>query len=257
MKLTWLIAVGGVCVGAWAQQPSQEKLPEPAPAQSPPKSDPAKDPSLDDLLGLPATKGSARPKTEMPESAKPSDREKAGGDANKAALDRLLTTEEVEEEFEQAVQLMGEASSRLNTAKDSGIETQRMQELILLKLDKLLDDAQKKQQKQKSSSSSSKQQQQKQQQQQGQQPKQQKSASEKNQSQPSPSSTAQGGQPNRRDGAGNAVNAGDGAQWGNLPQRERDSLVQGQGDSYSSTYRNKTEEYYKRLAEEPKNPSPK
>lgn len=254
-RAMWMLAACGLGAGAMAQTPVP-------PAEKEPAKEPSKDPSLDELLGLPTTKESERPKAATPDVAKPDrpkvdESGKSGSDANKAALDRLLTTEEVEEEFEQAVQLMGQASSRLNAAKDSGIETQRMQESILRKLDKLLDDAQKRQQQkqQKSSSKQQQQQQQQQQQKQNQQPKQQQSAAQKQQQQSQQPS--QGGPPGRRDGAGNAVNAGGGAQWGNLPQRDRDSLLQGQGDSYSSTYRSKTEEYYKRLAEEPKTAGPK
>lgn len=239
----WMLVVCGLSAGAMAQAPVP-----------PAEKEPAKEPSLDELLGLPTKKEGERPKAE-PKDGPKADGEAKASDASKAALDRLLTTEEVEEEFEQAVQLMGDASSRLNRSKDFGIETQRVQESILRKLDKLLDDAQKRQQQKQQKSSSSKQQQQ-QQQQKGQQPKQQQSASQKSQSQQN-QQTSQGGPPGRRDGAGNAVHAGGGAQWGNLPQRDRDSLLQGQGDSYSSTYRSKTEEYYKRLAEEPKGTSPK
>lgn len=247
-----MLAIGGLGAGVMAQGPAPEM-----PSEGPAKTEPAREPTLDELLGLPATNERERPKIGEGEAGttKP-ERDGKAGDANKAALDRLLTTEEVEEEFEQAVQLMGEASSRLNAGKDFGIETQRMQESILRKLDKLLDDAQKRQQQKQRKSSSSKQQQQPQQQQQNQQPKQQQSAAQKNQATQGPQAN-QGGPPGRRDGAGSAVNAGGGAEWGNLPERLRDSLMQGQGDSYSSTYRSKTEEYYRRLAEEPKSTTPK
>jgi hypothetical protein len=40
------------------------------------------------------------------------------------------------------------------------------------------------------------------------------------------------------------------SEWGNLPQRVRDMLLQGRKDSYSPLYKRLTEEYYKRLAEE-------
>ncbi len=246
MRRIWMLAVCGACSGAMGQTPVP-----------PTERESTKEPTLDELLGLPTTRESERPKAGTPDDAKTRANGDAKTDSGKSVLDRLLTTDEVEEEFEQAVQLMGEASLRLNDSKDSGIETQRMQESILRKLDKLLDDAQRRQQKQQKSSSSSKQQQQQQQQKQGQQPKQQQSASQQSPSQQPSQATKQGGLPGRRDGAGNAVNAGGGAQWGNLPQRDRDSLLQGQGDSYSPTYRSKTEEYYKRLAEEPKAGMPK
>ena len=38
------------------------------------------------------------------------------------------------DEFEQAVQLMGDTAKRLGEAKDAGLDTQRMQEQTLAKL---------------------------------------------------------------------------------------------------------------------------
>lgn len=256
MKHVWwyvrMLTIGGLGAGVMAQGPLPEQ-----PSEGATKTERTKEPTLDELLGLPTTNDRDLPRIGEGDAAT-SKPEHAGktSDANTAALDRLLTTEEVEEEFAQAVQLMGEASTRLNAGKDYGIETQRMQESILRKLDKLLDDAQKRQQQKQQKSSSSKSQQQPQPQKQNQQPKQQQSAAQKNQSAQGPQAN-QGGPPGRRDGAGSAVNAGGGAEWGNLPERLRDSLMQGQGDSYSSTYRSKTEEYYRRLAEEPKPTTPK
>ena len=39
-------------------------------------------------------------------------------------------------------------------------------------------------------------------------------------------------------------------EWGNLPPRVRDQLLQGRSDKYSSHYERLTREYYRRLAEE-------
>lgn len=231
---------------AFAQAPSD---PPPAP------STPPAEPTLDDLLGLSKPKSPDAPtppkadpgaNPAQPDASKP---DVPRLDADKAALDKLLSAEEVAEEFEQAVALMGQASDRLGLSRDPGLETQRVQEQILRKLDKLLDDAQKRQNKKNQSSSSSKQQQQQQQQQQSQ-GRQQRSASQQQQGQSNPQ--AQGGNVPRRDGEGAAVRAGGGASWGNLPERFRDALLQGSGENFSSTYRSKTSEYYKRLAEEPK-----
>jgi hypothetical protein len=42
------------------------------------------------------------------------------------------------------------------------------------------------------------------------------------------------------------------ANWGNLPPRVRDELIEGIGEKFSPVYREMTESYYKRLAEEKK-----
>ena len=41
----------------------------------------------------------------------------------------------------------------------------------------------------------------------------------------------------------------EGADWGALPERTRDALLEGLSDSFSSLYRRLTEAYYRRLAE--------
>jgi hypothetical protein len=42
------------------------------------------------------------------------------------------------------------------------------------------------------------------------------------------------------------------AAWGNLPERVRDSLLEGSSDYFSSLYEAMTEAYYKKIAEEAK-----
>ena len=42
------------------------------------------------------------------------------------------------------------------------------------------------------------------------------------------------------------------AAWGNLPERVRDSLLEGSSDYFSALYEAMTEAYYKRIAEEAK-----
>ena len=39
-------------------------------------------------------------------------------------------------------------------------------------------------------------------------------------------------------------------EWGNLPERVRDMLLQGSKEKFSSLYKQLTREYYRRLAEE-------
>ena len=100
------------------------------PAPTAPTDEPAI-PSLDDLLGLESD---------------------ATTDANRAALNRKLNAQEAGEQFQQAVELMGDAAQRL-AGGDMGLQTQRVQEDILRKLDQIIEAAQ--QQSSSSSSSSS------------------------------------------------------------------------------------------------------
>jgi hypothetical protein len=43
-------------------------------------------------------------------------------------------------------------------------------------------------------------------------------------------------------------------EWGGLPQRVRDMLLQGRGEKFSSLYEQMTREYYRKLAEEGSTP---
>lgn len=179
-------------------------------------------PSLDDLLGL---QGGAPP----------------GPDANRPALDRKLTAEQAGEQFEQAVQLMGDAAIRIG-GRDLGLQTQRLQEEIIRKLDQVIEAAGQSQGGGGGSSSSS--------------------SSGQNQQQPNQGNQA--GE-NARAGMGgdaesmapgltgvktNPELAPDGVTWGNLPQRDREAVSQGVSDRYSALYRRLTELYYRRLAEQ-------
>lgn len=193
-------------------------------------------PTLDELLGLEGGASEGGDEVGLPVDG-------AGEEAARE-LDRLLSGQEIVDEFRTAVDLMTRSADRLKAARDTGITTQRMQEDVLRALDKLIADAE--QRGQQSSSSSSSQQQQQQQQQGQQQPGQQsspRSNSGDNQGEVSP--------PARQDGPLGAEQAADLAAWGNLPARLRDALVQGASDRFSATYRKLTEEYYRKLAEDP------
>jgi len=197
---------------------------------------PAKEESLDDLLGL----------------KKPADGDTKveAKDAAKAELDRKLKNDEMDDEFEQAVKLMGETAQRLDTGKDAGLDTQRMQEETLAKLDKLIDMAKS----QKSKSKSKKKQSQQQQSDSKDQQQQQSQSSQQNQqgqeAQQQPGGNAQGGNVGAQSGKLNAP-PGAGAAWGQLPERLRQALMQGSGDFTSAKWESLTREYYKRLAEQP------
>jgi hypothetical protein len=164
-------------------------------------------------------------------------------DQRREELDRLLSGQEIVDEFRAAADLMDRSAERLGAARDTGIDTQRMQEDVLRRLDKLIADAQQRSQQNSSSSSSSSQQQQ-QQQQQPRQDSSQQTGSQDNQGETMA--------PGLQTGPLGPEQAADLAAWGALPARLRDALLQGSSDRFSATYRKLTEAYYRKLAEEPK-----
>lgn len=207
-----------------------------------PAEPPAKLPSLDELLGL----------------AKPGESLSVPSRAETALRDQL-SPEQLRDEVEQAVKLMGDAAQRVTDGKDVGIETQRLQDEILQKLDKIIEDAKRQQQQQQQQQQSQSQSQQQQQQQQ--QDQQQSQSQQQQQRQQSGQQTSQQQQAaatsdgNRRPGSSEGElkpTLSGAATWGNLPPKAREQLMQGFGDTFSSMYRRMTESYYKRLAEEPK-----
>lgn len=187
-------------------------------------------PSLDELLGL-----------EEEDSDAPA--EQAVGAEE---LDDLLTGEQVADEFTQAVDLMGRSAARIADAGDLSLNTQRLQQDALDRLDKLIENAeQQEQQQQQSSSSSSSQSEQNV-------PQQQRGESQQQQDQQGQGdSTTETSAPTGNDVETNDLVNAARAAWGALPQRVRDALVQGAGDDFSRMYQSLTEEYYRRLAEEP------
>lgn len=216
---------------------------QPAPASAPPAQErpatppppkPAAEPTLDDLLGI-----------------APEPKAQGGGvtkDAAKAELDRKLSLEELDDAFAEAVKLMDDTAKRLGDSKDAGIDTQRMQEQALAKIDKLIDMARSQQQQQKQKRRQKQDQQQDQQQQQQQSSQQQQQQQQASSQQQGADGT--GGQTPQQGGRVNAP-PGAGAAWGNLPARMRDALLQGSGDVTSAKWEALTREYYKRLAEQP------
>lgn len=238
--------------GAWLPQsaqpaPEPPKPPaaagdKPAPAE-PAKPKPASPPSLDELLGITPTPASSDAKTR--EAPKPEEI-KALEDASKEDLDRLLTAAEMGDVFKQAVTLMNDAAKRLNDKQDPSVQTQRIQEDVVRKLDQLLaaldkqQDQQQQQQQQQPQDKPQNQPQRKQQQQQQQQ----------GQEQGQSSDPQEGDRPSLQQGKLNPGIDSARAAWGALPARVREMLMQGSGDRFSSRYKQMTEEYYKRLAEE-------
>lgn len=185
-------------------------------------------PSLDELLGL-----------EEEEAG----RDDSAEDPSQRALEQALSGEQIGDAFVQAVDLMGGVAERLQTQKDTGMQTQRLQEDILRRLDQLISSLEQQQQQQSSSSSSSSSQRNQQQpnQPQQQQQQQQSQGTESNENVDAPELQEGPLRPNLEPVT---------AAWGNLPARVRDQLMQGVDDRFSSLYERMTEAYYKRLAEE-------
>lgn len=202
-------------------------------------------PSLDDLLDL---------ETPAPqESEKPADDGSLLDDATRQKLDM----EQAADQFKQAVKEMDLVAGRIDDDKNAGPSTQRMQQEIINKLEQVIKAAKQQQQQQQQSGqpgqgqpqqgrpqdSGSQQQAQQQGQQPGQQPgQQQNQGNEANQGDFSPGSAA-------ANGSGNPLEEV-GKEWGNLPARIRDELQQGYREKFSPIYKQLTEMYYRRLAEE-------
>jgi DNA polymerase III alpha subunit (gram-positive type) len=212
-----------------------------APAQ------PAKEPTLDELLGIakPAAKEDGKAAANENEGAADAV-QKSATDPTKTQLDRELRVQPINDQFLEAVGLMKESADRLTNVRDAGLQTQRIQDEVIKKLDKLIDDAKK----QSSQKKQQQQQQQQQEQQQSQQQQQQQSSQSQKQQQASSSNQSGSSNTPKRDGQRKAQAAGASAGWGDLPPKLRDALMQGSGDTFSATYERLTEEYYKRLAEQ-------
>jgi len=210
---------------------------EPKPAQPQTKPPPATQPNLDDLLGVDREK----PK-DGKEGAKPA---KPVADPTRTALERKLEMEHAQEQFKQAIVLMDETAVRITDGRDTGLQTQRLQEDIIRKLDMIISTAEKQQQQQKKQSKSKQKQQQQNQDQQ--QANQQKESTDPHGKEAAPDTI----DPPSREAANLLPGtAARGAAWGSLPERVRQALLQGDADRYSTLYHKWTEAYYKKLAEE-------
>ena len=212
--------------------------PETRPAEPPPAPKPAKPaeplPDLDSLLGTKPEK--------KPDPAKPAPDKPGSTDTTRKELDRQLSLKEQADEFAKAVALMDETADRVEKEKDIGLDTQRLQEDILTRLDRLIKAAKNNQSKQ-------------QQQQQQSDGKDQKNENMRQQSQAQKASQKAGENadgPARQEGQLGSPPPAAPAAWGDLPAHVRDSLMQGFSDRFSSMYQTLTETYYRKLAEEKK-----
>lgn len=210
-------------------EPQKPEQPANQQAEAEPEKPAATDPlDLDELLKLP---GSTEPISRPEDAQKP-----------ESELERRLTGRQAQDALVQAVQEMGEVADRLDQLRDAGVVTQRLQQEIITKLDVLIKSAEEQQQQRSSSSSSSSQQQ-----------GQQQPGQQQSQQSQTPGQSAQSGEtppPGRQQEQLNQNLDLSVAEWGNLPDRLRQSLIQGQSDYFSDLYRRWTESYYRRLAEE-------
>ena len=153
--------------------------------------------------------------------------------------------------FKKAIDGMRRATERLST-RDTGLTTQRTQEEVIDRLEQLIDAARQQRQQQQSSSQ--------QQQQQQQDPGQQQSTAQQQEQdgadapQDASDSSANATPPPFADGERNPIIEESRTEWGNLPERIRDMLLQGRRERYSSVYERLTRDYYRRLAEEGSSP---
>ncbi len=162
-------------------------------------------------------------------------------------LQRRLNAQEITDAFEFAIHKMTLSAELLDERFDTGLGTQRVQEEVLAKLDQLIDEAKKQCKGSGSGSGSS----------QGQRSKEQKPGkqggdpSQEKQRQDQPAGESKPGDPpSPQQGDLNTVLQESRAEWGSLPQRVRDMLLQGREEKFSSLYEQLTREYYRRLAEE-------
>ncbi len=218
-------------------------------------------PSLDELLGTEDDAAEEQSPDEEPQAPDTPELNRE--------LERRLSGQEAADQFAQAVQDMAASAARLSEERDAGIDTQRLQDEIILKLEQIIASAQNTQEQQSSSSSSSQQQQARQadrggqQQQQGEQqqgeqpgPPQGEQPGEGEQPGQEPGRQPGGADPSQGDASRGSVRNAElsmeelrEGEWGNLPPRLRDELAESLGESFNPVYRAITEAYYRRIAE--------
>ncbi len=206
----------------------------------------ADQPSLDELLDITTTdQADERPDQATTDERDPDER-------MLESVDEALSMSEAADAFEQAVDEMDRVSRRLGRSFDAGIETQRMQESILRKLDQVIESA--KQQNSSSGGGSG-------------------GGDPREQDQGAQQLAEQAGEGEGRDGqptdTGQQASSGDAGtatlidpenqdaaieqlrkEWGVLPERVREELSDGLRERFSPLYRQMTEAYYKALAEQ-------
>lgn len=191
--------------------------------------------SLDDLLGL--------DEDERDEGAEDAARRDVEED-----LQRRLTEQEIAGAFREAVEKMDLSARLLDESFDTGLGTQRIQQEIIAKLEQLIEQAQNQPM---GSADPGGEQSPEPQQDPGQQ-QQQNQQQQNDQQQNSDSGDGAENMPpgfRQDDQIGTEMDE-EGEEWGALPDRIRDMLLQGRQERFSGLYEQWTREYYRRLAEE-------
>lgn len=122
-------------------------LPAVAHTQEEPGAEPAienkpestEEPSIDDLLGLDDDEPGDK---EEPKEPDPDDKDETDPKLTRD-LDKALTGKQAADQFAQAIEEMEEVAIRLGEESDPGIDTQRMQDQIILKLEQIIASAEK------------------------------------------------------------------------------------------------------------------
>jgi len=228
-----LLALAACCVAAA----------DPPPAQTTPGATPDAPRSLDDLLGVPDAE------------SKPASAEDAARREQEKRLQRSLDEASMQGLVQQAVEGMKSAADRLTESKDAGLGTQRIQEDVVRALDRLLEEAKKQEKKKSSRSSQSKQSKSSK----GQDPSEKngQDAKQRPQRQSSASKPSDGDSSDAEKSATRGDEVAESQEleesrieWGRLPERVRELVLQGRRDRVSTIYERLTREYYRRLAEE-------
>ena len=187
-------------------------------------------PTLDELLGIKDADAGTGPEDLADEQAE-------------EELRRRLSAEEIKHTFTLVLDSMAVSARLLDEELDPGIGTQRLQREILARLHRLVDEAHHQctggggapaERRPSPTQQPGK-----------------RDGSENAVQKPGPAgASAQGGGPPFRQDDAPVVFDENRTEWGQLPQRIRDMLLQGRGEKFSSLYQRLTQEYYRRLAEE-------
>ena len=214
------------------QPQEDQELKTPAEDIPPKEETPA---TLDELLGI------QNDSNESPEDAARLDQDED--------LDRELEEASMQDNFSVAIEKMEISANMLGSRHQSGLGTQRIQEDILKRLEYLMDQAKEQQSMQSQSS---------------QQSSSQSKPSQEDLSQPQEGQQQQQAQSQQAPGQGEAnvqtppkqegdINSNleeQQREWGTLPERIREQLLQGRNEAFSRLYEKMTRSYYRLLAEE-------
>jgi hypothetical protein len=214
-------------------QPKEDQDLKTPPENTPPKEEtPA---TLDDLLGI------ENDDKEAPEDAARLDQDED--------LDRELEEASMQDNFSIAIEKMEISANMLGSRHQSGLGTQRIQEDILQRLEYLMDQAKQQQQSMQSQSSQQSSSQNKPSQKDLSQPQDGQQQQAQNQQAPGEGESNVQTPPNQ-EGDINSNLEEEQREWGALPDRIREQLLQGRNEAFSRLYEKMTRSYYRLLAEE-------